>query len=202
MLEVPRILAASRLVSLTGAGGVGKTRLAVRVAAGLVDEFADGVWIVDLSPLTVPDLLPQTVATTLAIREGGQRSARDVLLDALRDRRLVLVLDTCEHLIESCASLADEHPAPGAVGANPGDDPRSARRAKGRRSIESGRWPCRIVHAQTAYPPSRMPLAFSSIEHERSIRISGTPVTTRMQSSVFVAVSTAFHWRSSWRPPV
>ena len=108
VLEVPRILAASRLVSLTGAGGVGKTRLAVRVAAGLVDEFADGVWVVDLSPLTVPDLLPQTVATTLAIREGGQRSARDVLLDALRDRRLVLVLDTCEHLIDSCASLADE----------------------------------------------------------------------------------------------
>ena len=108
MLEVPRILATSRLVSLTGAGGVGKTRLAVRVAAGIVDEFADGVWVVDLSPLTVPDLLPQTVATTLAIREGGQRSARDVLLDALRDRRLVLVLDTCEHLIDSCASLADE----------------------------------------------------------------------------------------------
>ena len=108
VLDVPRILAASRLVSLTGAGGVGKTRLAIRVAAGLVDEFADGVWVVDLSPLTVPDLLPQTVATTLAIREGGQRSARDVLLDALRDRRLVLVLDTCEHLIDSCASLADE----------------------------------------------------------------------------------------------
>ena len=108
MLEVPRMLAASRLVSLTGAGGVGKTRLAVRVAAGLVDEFADGVWVIDLSPLTVPDLLPQTVATALGIREGGQRSAREVLLDALRDRRLVLVLDTCEHLIESCASLADD----------------------------------------------------------------------------------------------
>ena len=108
MLEVPRMLAASRLVSLTGAGGVGKTRLAVRVAAGLVGEFNDGVWVIDLSPLTVPDLLPQTVASALGIREGGQRSAREVLLDALRDRRLVLVLDTCEHLIESCASLADE----------------------------------------------------------------------------------------------
>ncbi len=108
LLEVPRILAASRLVSLTGAGGVGKTRLAVRVAAGLVGEFADGVWIVDLSPLTVPDLLAQTVATTLGIREGGQRSARDVLLDALHTRHLLLVLDTCEHLVESCALLADD----------------------------------------------------------------------------------------------
>src|SRR5687767_14642338 len=108
LLEVPRILAASRLVSLTGAGGVGKTRLAVRMAAGLVGEFADGVWIVDLSPLTVPDLLAQTVATTLGIREGGQRSARDVLLDALHTRHLLLVLDTCEHLVESCALLADD----------------------------------------------------------------------------------------------
>ena len=108
LLELREIIATSRLVSLTGAGGVGKTRLAVRVAAGLVNDFTDGVWLVDLEPLTVPDLLAQTVATTLGIREGAQRSARDVLLDALRDRQLVLVLDTCEHLIASCAELADE----------------------------------------------------------------------------------------------
>ena len=108
LLELRDIIAASRLVSLTGAGGVGKTRLAVRVAAGLVNDFTDGVWLVDLEPLTVPDLLAQTVATTLGIREGGLRSARDVLLDAVRDRQLVLVLDTCEHLIDSCAELADE----------------------------------------------------------------------------------------------
>jgi len=108
LLELPRILATSRLVSLTGAGGVGKTRLAVRVAAGLVADFADGVWLIDLAPLTVPDLLAQTVATALGIREGGQRSAREVLLDALHERQLLLVFDTCEHLIASCAALADE----------------------------------------------------------------------------------------------
>ena len=62
----------------------------------------------NLAPLTVPDLLAQTVATTLGIREGGQRSAREVLLDALHDRQLLLVIDTCEHLIVSCAALADE----------------------------------------------------------------------------------------------
>jgi non-specific serine/threonine protein kinase len=75
------------------------------VATSLVNDFVDGVWLVDLEPLTVPDLLAQTVATALGIREGGQRSARDVLLDALRDRQLMLVLDTCEHLVDSCAAL-------------------------------------------------------------------------------------------------
>ena len=108
LLEVPRLLATSRLVSLTGAGGVGKTRLALRVAAGLVHDFADGVWLIDLASLTVPDLLAQTVATALDIREGAQRTARDVLLDALHERELLLVLDTCEHLIGSCAALADD----------------------------------------------------------------------------------------------
>ena len=71
----------------------------MRVAAGLVDDFVDGVWLVDLAPLAVPDLLAQTVATTLGVREGGQRSAREVLLDALHERQLLLVFDTCEHLI-------------------------------------------------------------------------------------------------------
>ena len=107
MLELPGVLASSRLLSLTGAGGVGKTRLAVRLASGFVQEFRDGVWLVDLAPVSVPDLLAQTIATVLGIREGPQRSARDVLLDNVRDRELLLVLDTCEHLIASCAELVE-----------------------------------------------------------------------------------------------
>ncbi|MEP7304448.1 MAG: winged helix-turn-helix domain-containing protein [Acidobacteriota bacterium] len=107
LLELPEVLASSRLLSLTGAGGVGKTRLALRLARGLVDEFADGVWLVDLAPLSVPDLVAQTIATVLGVREGPQRSARDTLLDVLRDRELLLVLDTCEHLIAVCAELVD-----------------------------------------------------------------------------------------------
>jgi non-specific serine/threonine protein kinase len=90
---------------LTGAGGVGKTRLALRLARHLLNEFRDGVWLVDLAPLSLPDLVAQTIATALGVREGPQRSARDVLLDGVRDRELLLVLDTCEHLIGSCAEL-------------------------------------------------------------------------------------------------
>ncbi len=90
LLELPGVLRSSRLMSLTGAGGVGKTRLAVRLACGVVNEFSDGVWLVDLAPLSVPDLVAQTIATVLGVREGAQRSARDVLLDTLRDRALLL----------------------------------------------------------------------------------------------------------------
>jgi len=107
LLELPGMLTSSRLLSLTGAGGVGKTRLAQRLARDLVNEFRDGVWLVDLAPLALPDLVAQTIATALGVREGAQRSARDVLLDTLRDRELLLVLDTCEHLIDSCAELVE-----------------------------------------------------------------------------------------------
>lgn len=115
LAELPGILATSRLICLTGAGGVGKTRLAVRLARDLSGQFRDGVWLVDLAPLPVPELVPHTIATALGFREGRQRSARDVLIDALRDRDLLLVLDTCEHLVSSCAeivqSLLNEAPA-------------------------------------------------------------------------------------------
>src|SRR5207248_1858471 len=85
LLELPAVLASSRLLSLTGAGGVGKTRLAVRLARDLLNEFSDGVWLVDLAPLSASHLIAQTIASALGIREGPQRSARDALLDTLRD---------------------------------------------------------------------------------------------------------------------
>jgi len=107
LLELPAVLTSSRLLSLTGAGGVGKTRLAVLVARGLVNEFRDGVWLVDLAPLSVPDLVAQTIAAVLGVREGPHRSARDVLLDTLRHRALLLVLDNCEHLVAACAELVE-----------------------------------------------------------------------------------------------
>jgi len=114
LLELPGVLASSRLLSLTGAGGVGKTRLALRLSRDLANEFSDGVWLVDLAPLSASDLLAQTIATALGVREGPQRSAGEALLDALRDRELLLVLDNCEHLIASCAELVEAllHGAP------------------------------------------------------------------------------------------
>ena len=107
LLELPAVLASSRLLSLTGAGGVGKTRLAVRLAYSLVSEFPDGVWLVDLASISAPELVAQTIATVLAIREGPQRTARDALLGNLAHRELLLVLDNCEHLIASCAELVE-----------------------------------------------------------------------------------------------
>jgi non-specific serine/threonine protein kinase len=107
LAELPRLLASSRLLSLTGAGGVGKTRLAVRLASDLVTQFPDGVWLVDVAPLSMPDLVTQTIATAVGVREGPQRPIRDALLEHLRHRELLIVLDNCEHLIGVCAELAE-----------------------------------------------------------------------------------------------
>jgi predicted ATPase/DNA-binding winged helix-turn-helix (wHTH) protein len=105
--ELERLLAASRLLTLIGAGGVGKTRLAVRLATGLVDRFPHGVWMADLSPLSAPDLIAQTLASSVGVRENPYRSVRDSLIEFLRDRRLLLVVDTCEHLVDACAELTE-----------------------------------------------------------------------------------------------
>ncbi|GAA4084789.1 ATP-binding protein [Actinomadura miaoliensis] len=105
--EIRRLLAGSRLVTLTGAGGVGKTRLAIRVAATLERAFADGVWLVELADLEKPGLLAPTVIQTLGIRDQSARPPAEVLAGHLADRRTLLVLDNCEHLLRECAILAE-----------------------------------------------------------------------------------------------
>jgi predicted ATPase/DNA-binding CsgD family transcriptional regulator len=105
--EAQRLLAGTRLLTLTGAGGVGKTRLGQEVAASYLDEFADGVWIVELSALTDAALVPQAVATTLGVHEAPEQTLTLVLTAALAPRQLLLVLDNCEHLIDACATLAE-----------------------------------------------------------------------------------------------
>jgi predicted ATPase/DNA-binding winged helix-turn-helix (wHTH) protein len=107
LLELRDVLASSRALSLTGAGGVGKTQLALQLAREFMNDFPDGVWLVDLAPLSLPDLVEQTIATVLGVRDGPQRSTREALLDKLRDRYLLLILDTCEHLIVPCAELVE-----------------------------------------------------------------------------------------------
>jgi non-specific serine/threonine protein kinase len=96
-----------RLVTLTGVGGAGKTRLGVLVAADLLDTFADGVWYVELAPTSTPALVPQVVARVLGAREGPDVPMIDTLVSFLRRKRLLLVLDNCEHLIDACADLAE-----------------------------------------------------------------------------------------------
>ena len=104
--EVRRRLDTSRLVTLTGPGGAGKTRLAIQVAGMMADRFADGVWFIPLVSLAVPALLPQAVASAVGLLEQPDRPLMDSLTQHLRTRQLLLVLDNCEHLIESCAQLA------------------------------------------------------------------------------------------------
>ena len=97
----------ARLLTLTGPGGTGKTRLSLQAAAGLVEHFPDGVWLVELAPLSDPTLVAQAIASAIHLRELAGRPLDAMLVDYLRDKRLLLVLDNCEHLIDACARLAD-----------------------------------------------------------------------------------------------
>jgi len=107
LAEVEDLLAKHRLVTLVGAGGVGKTRLSLQVAAELLDKFEDGVWFVDLAPLAEAALIPTTTAGLFGVSETGDRSITDSLVHALKPRKLLIVLDNCEHLVEGAARLAD-----------------------------------------------------------------------------------------------
>jgi predicted ATPase/transcriptional regulator with XRE-family HTH domain/Tfp pilus assembly protein PilF len=96
-----------RLVTLTGPGGVGKTRLAIQAAFDLLGGFPDGVWMVDLAPLGNPALVAQTVAAALGLRDGGGQPILANLIAYLRRKAILLLLDNCEHLVEACAHLAE-----------------------------------------------------------------------------------------------
>ena len=108
LADVQQSLAEARLVTLTGAGGVGKTRLAHAVAASVLDAFADGVWLVELASVADPLLVGDAVARVLGLREEPGQSRRSALVGALRSRELLLVLDNCEHLADECAAFVDE----------------------------------------------------------------------------------------------
>ena len=96
----------ARLVTLSGSGGSGKTRLALAVASEMVEGLEDGVWWVELASLSDPDLVAQAAASVLSVREVPGRYMRDALVEYLKEREVLLLLDNCEHLIEACASLA------------------------------------------------------------------------------------------------
>ncbi|CAM2962214.1 LuxR C-terminal-related transcriptional regulator [Prescottella defluvii] len=106
--EVRRLLSESHLVTLTGLGGVGKTRLALRVAEDARRAFRGGAWFVDLSELQEPALLDQTVISALDVQDRSVRSPRAVLIEHLGDRQVLLVLDNCEHLIAPVADLVTD----------------------------------------------------------------------------------------------
>jgi predicted ATPase/DNA-binding CsgD family transcriptional regulator len=106
--KLKRDLAMTRLLTLTGAGGCGKTRLALEVARELVGAYPDGVWLVEFASLSEGELVAQAMAAALGIQEQPERSLTDALVDFLRAKRALLVLDNCEHLIDAVARLTDD----------------------------------------------------------------------------------------------
>ncbi len=104
--EVKEKLRSGRLLTLTGSGGSGKTRLAIQLGTDLIDSFADGVWWVDLTALTDQALVPHSIAKALGVHEVANQTLLETLAHVLRSKRLLLILDNCEHLIETCAFAA------------------------------------------------------------------------------------------------
>jgi predicted ATPase/class 3 adenylate cyclase len=103
--ELTAVVAGARLVTLTGVGGVGKTRLALQVARRLVTEFPDGVWLVELAPLGDPAALPDVVATALGVMSQAGLSVLESVVEAVAGRRMLVVLDNCEHVLDAAAEL-------------------------------------------------------------------------------------------------
>jgi hypothetical protein len=103
-----QLLGGARLVTLTGPGGTGKTRLALQVAAELLEDYRNGVWLVELAPLGDETMVLPAIAKVFALQSGPGRSLESVLADFLRSKELLLLLDNCEHLIEACARIAEK----------------------------------------------------------------------------------------------
>ncbi len=104
--DVKRLLFSSHLITLTGAGGSGKTRLAIQISKSVNEYFVDGVWLVDLAPLHEPALIPQLVTLALGLRPTADQPPLETLLSYVRSKQLLLLLDNCEHLSEACAQFA------------------------------------------------------------------------------------------------
>lgn len=96
-----------RLLTLTGSGGTGKTRLSLQVASGILEQFKDGVWLIELAPISEPALVPSAAANVLRLRVEDSRPLMDVVVDWLRDKETLFILDNCEHLIDACAQFAN-----------------------------------------------------------------------------------------------
>ncbi len=105
--EVVHLLETSRLVTLIGPGGTGKTRLAIEVGNKLLGHYPDGIWLVELAPILDEQLVPSITAMALGLREEPRRPVMELLCDYLRDKQLLLILDNCEHMVHACAQLVD-----------------------------------------------------------------------------------------------
>lgn len=107
LAQLQRLLAKTRLLTLTGSGGCGKTRLGLQLAADSLEQYPDGAWLVELAPLADPQLVPQAVATVLGLKEEPGKPIGQALAAHLKDKRALVLLDNCEHLIEAAAHLVE-----------------------------------------------------------------------------------------------
>jgi predicted ATPase/DNA-binding NarL/FixJ family response regulator len=148
LAELGLLLTDVRVLTLCGPGGIGKTRLGLRLAAQLAPGFADGAWLAELADVTDPGLVDRRVAATLGVRDEPDRSLADTLAEALRSRELLLILDTCEHLVDACAPLVQHLLAS----------------CRGVRVIATSREPLR-VRGETVWrvPPLELPAALEAM---------------------------------------
>lgn len=108
MKKIKNSLINTHLLTLTGPGGTGKTRLALQIAADIIDDFANGVWFVELASLNEPELLPHAVMQALGVQEQPKLKVESTLFDYLKDKELLIILDNCEHIVHDCAKLAEK----------------------------------------------------------------------------------------------
>ena len=106
LADVAKLLGQSRLLTLLGMGGIGKSRLSLELGAQVMPQFADGVWLVELATLRDARLVPQAVASVLGVKEAAGRPVSEALIEHVKERQLLLILDNCEHLLQGCAELA------------------------------------------------------------------------------------------------
>jgi class 3 adenylate cyclase len=138
LAEIKRLLDTTHLLTLTGSGGCGKTRLALQAAAEVVEDYRDGVWLVELATLSDPALVPQRLAAALHLTPSPQQDPLDSVRVYLRDKSLLLVVDNCEHVVENAAAVVDA-----LLGASPG-----------LRIIATSRMPLRVAGEQSLRVPS------------------------------------------------
>lgn len=106
--EIKKLFSNIRLISLTGTGGTGKTRLAIQLVSELIDEFENGVWLIEFSPITDPGLIVKEISKVLNLKEDPERDDFDVLQEFLKEKNILLIFDNCEHLLDRCAKITEK----------------------------------------------------------------------------------------------